>query len=809
MIIVAATCSFILKQSAFAQDNNELNMTVKAGFSGKYKDGGWVPVWVRLENNGVDLQGVVRLEFTHTSNEMDVHEVPVELPSVSRKEININVFPKSYFRNLQVSFISDNKTLKKVELQVDNHAATDLWFGIISDNPTTFNILSQLGTTNSTARIIQLDLGDIPERAHVLKSMDVLILAGIDTGKLNIAQRQAIMEWTAGGGKLVLTGGTDWQKTAAGFLGTELPPLIPNRSQAVKNLDNLIKFSHTSEPLLIPEQGIMVAVGRVTEGAQVLATAENKTPLLLWKHYGAGEVLYLAFDPSQPTFRNWIGRENFFRNLFAIPLDKPSWLLGVRNWISAKEAAFTLPNLSLPSPLLICGFLGIYILALGPFNYLLVRALKRSELGWVTVSVMVICFSALIILIGSVSRGSRVILNRLAVVQVWLDVPQARVDGVMGIYSPTRSTYQVEANAPTLLHALPTDYGAPGNSYLIQHTGTQTIISGVKLEISGIEPVAFEGSISAPVFKHDLAIVLNSTSALLKGSVTNASDLTLSSAVLLYPGGDMWIGDFPPGATINLQTPLVKAQLAGELYYNPVLPYTTGYYGFPLPYSSLSDTTIEDILGTTNFYDDRKTYRKYSWLYAITNSNYSAGSSRGTGVYLAGWTDQLPIDVRLINAGFNTQDNVLYIVSLKPAFQMEQDIVKDGAFTLTPGAFSWNLLDGNDPAISPYNINTYPGMTIGFQFTPIQPVEFSRVKSLVLHLEGGTSGSNVTGISVQLWNYQLTAWEELDDLRWGDNYLGLPERYVGNDGSLRLRIPSRQTSGILITQADFTLELEK
>ena len=823
---------FIIAQSgsALAQGAGGLTMTVKAGFDGKFKDGQWIPVRVTLENNGADLQGIIKVKFLESSAATDTYQYPIELPSVSRKEIVIYVISGGYSRTLEVSLNSGKNILEKVQLQLDNYASTDLWYGILSSNPSAYNILSQLSTTNSTARTLQLEIGDIPERVHVLKSIDVLVFSGIDTGKLTDGQRQALIEWTAAGGRLILTGGADWQKTVAGLMDSEMLadmlPLIPVDSQTVKNLEDLQRFSRSSEPFFDPDQGIVAATGNLTEGAQVLvkanemstssmSTDDNDIPLVLRKRYGAGEVLYLTFDPSQPTLKNWDGREDFFRSLLSNPLDKPSWLLGIRNWMQAKEAALTLPNLSLPSPLLICGFLGLYILALGPFNYFLVRTLrmstseKRSEWGWVTIPVMVICFSVLIILVGSISRGSQVILNRLAVVQVWPDIPYARVDGVMGIYSPTRSTYQAETNTPTLLHPLPSDYGTPTGSYTIQETGAKTIISGLKLEISGIEPLAFEGSTPAPTFKHDLGIELGPKNAILQGSLTNTSSLILKTAVLLFPGGTIQIGDFSPGETFQVQEQLSRAQLAGEPNLNPTFPYTTNYYGFPAPYSSPSDTTVSDILGTSNYYNDRETYRKYSILSAVTNSNYGTGSSRGSGVYLVGWSDQLPIEVNLSDTTFKTQDNILYVITFRPVFQTSRMKPSDGAFTMTPGTFNWSLLEGNDPSISPYSASIYPGTAFSIQFTPIQPVEFSKVKSLVLHLEGQASGSSVTGISVSAWDYNQNKWDELDDLRWGDNYLGIPEHYVGTNGSLRLNFASGQVSGIQITRADFTLELEK
>ena len=78
---------FIIAQSgsALAQGAGGLTMTVKAGFDGKFKDGQWIPVRVTLENNGADLQGIIKVKFLESSAATDTYQYPIELPSVSRK----------------------------------------------------------------------------------------------------------------------------------------------------------------------------------------------------------------------------------------------------------------------------------------------------------------------------------------------------------------------------------------------------------------------------------------------------------------------------------------------------------------------------------------------------------------------------------------------------------------------------------------------------------------------------------------------------------------------------------------------------
>ena len=90
-------------------------------------------------------------------------------------------------------------------------------FGVLTDNPSTYTMLNNVRPLTGATRTAQLNISDLPDRAQGWSMLDALIISNVDTGTLTAAQKQALELWLANGGKLFVTGGIQWQTTAAGL----------------------------------------------------------------------------------------------------------------------------------------------------------------------------------------------------------------------------------------------------------------------------------------------------------------------------------------------------------------------------------------------------------------------------------------------------------------------------------------------------------------------------------------------------------------------------------------------------------------
>ena len=690
--------------------------------------------------------------------------------------------------------LSDGKSdLATASARVVPAGAGDLIYGVLAGSPSAFNILGGIKPVSGAAYVAQLEAADLPPVSLAWHALDVLVVSDVDTGVLSAEQRTALAQWVASGGRLIVGGGPTWQKTAAG-LGALLP-LAPSGTQTLPDAASLAAFAAASAPT----GPAVAAIGGLAPDAVTLLSA-GSLPLVITRHSGFGQVLFLALDPSFDPLKNWSGQEGLYRNLLSGTAQRPNWAGGLRNWYSARDAINALPGLQLPSALEIVGFLGLYILVVGPINYLVLRRIQRRELAWVTVPALVVLFSAGAYFTGYQVRGGEASLHRLAVVQVWPNADQAQVDGLVGVFSPRRTAYDVVFGPGFLARPMPLDAGNPGgNSFTVQQSDG-TLIPAVRLEVGAVEPFVVQGQVPAPAFDSNLTLDVNSSQVTLQGQVTNHSAVALKDAVLLAPGSVQRLGDLAPGGVASISLPLTDSH-ASLTAADDVLPAQAANAkpGTAAPSTpSNYDSTIDDILGNTYYYNDREQFRRYSLLSAIIDT-YS-GNVRGSGVYLVGWSDQSPVVVSLANRNFQTVDSSLYLISLQPKLNLTT-----GTLAIPPGLMTWMSLDPS-PSVSPtpYDLYLYAKSGVSLRFVPVQVLPHDKVQGLTLHLLSyGQTGA--APVNIDLWDYTLNDWVRQPQQKWGDANLANADHYVGPAGDIQVRAYNPTAQQVSLERIDFTL----
>src|SRR5438552_13258935 len=104
---------------------------------------------------------------------------------------------------------------------------------------------------------------------------------------------------------------------------------------------------------------------------------------------------------------------------------------------------FDLPALELPEPLGIAIFLGIYILLIGPVNFIILRRMRRSELAWATIPAMVLIFSIVAYLIGYQAKGGDLVMIRASVTHSAPGLQEVDAREFTGIFSPLRNNFRL------------------------------------------------------------------------------------------------------------------------------------------------------------------------------------------------------------------------------------------------------------------------------------------------------------------------------------------------------------------------------
>ena len=469
--------------------------------------------------------------------------------------------------------------------------------------------------------------------------------------------------------------------------------------------------------------------------------------------------------------------QDIYQHLLAVKSPKPSWSNGTWDTYRASSALATLPELALPSFFYICGWLGLYIAVIGPINYLVLRRMKRTELAWATVPVLVIIFTSLAYFSGYLYRGTRPILNRIMLAQAWQGVEQSQTTALVGLYSPTRTTYDVESQDQFLIYPYPDmNENLQGNdNWLSLKNETGVVLPDVQVEIGGMQSMGMEGSLPAmELVQSELTLALTDNTPILKGTVTNTSQYTLKDAVLITPSGWDLIGNMAPNESKKVYTTLINNSNS----------------------TSTSQYSILGALGLDTYSADKDKQRHASFFQAVTSSSGNV-MNVNSGIYLMAWVDnEIPAPIGLQDQNFNATDTMLYFEKLTPALQTDL-----GNLMLTSSIYSWETSLGDTLTTSYYNLPS-EGYVIRFQ--PSLPVHFNKVDSLALNI-----GANVTPDKVQtsLWNTQTKTWDSITLEPYNTD---IPEawQYIGMDGEILMKINGDSNDYIEITSVDFVLMVQ-
>jgi hypothetical protein len=164
---------------------------------------------------------------------------------------------------------------------------TDQLYVVVTQSPSGSVDLSNVTVGGYRAFQANWLIADIPERGPALDAVNLMLFSDVDTGTLTSAQVQAIADWVAHGGHLIVTGGQNWEATSAGL--KDLLPLVPTGSTTVDNLSALSSLAGDNRRL----QGeTLVATGDPVEAAEVLAADANGLPLATRRRYGGHGGLY-------------------------------------------------------------------------------------------------------------------------------------------------------------------------------------------------------------------------------------------------------------------------------------------------------------------------------------------------------------------------------------------------------------------------------------------------------------------------------------------------------------------------------------
>jgi hypothetical protein len=580
-----------------AADSDAPTMEARVLFGGHARAGSWMAVEVHLRNDGPSVTGELRLDGGTQSRTR--YGTPVDLPTGSDKIYLLYAQPPGFGREIKVDLVEGDDEIASARAEYAVRDAAQLVVGIVAERPQGIVPgLSLLPNQQQQAAVtLALTPADLPSRVEAWSAIDRLVWQDVDSNVLEPEQLAALQGWLASGGRLVIAGGTAGPATLSAFPDT----IVPYRPLATTDAAPQSLASLLGE---LPENAAdVVALSGDLIGGRALASVGDRV-IAAERPYGSGLVTIIGFDPATPWIAETSAAENLWRRLLPQRTTTGQVLTDDSQLISAVSQ---LPALALPPIGGLLLLLGAYILLIGPVNYIVLRRLDRREWAWVTMPILIVVFAAGAYGFGAALRGSSVIVNEIAIVRGAPGATDGAAQVYLGVFSPTRETYQLAVPGGALLSSPVSGESFGGDATaggldILQ--GNPSRVRDLSVGVASLRAVRAETPATMPLIEADLQLV----DGFLKGSVRNASSERLEKPAVVIGSTAQVLADLDPGERAEINTRIsptffgqpLSDKVVGSVFFPDASRATEAVIRQYVRHTMVDQLTYDPMFGTSN-----------------------------------------------------------------------------------------------------------------------------------------------------------------------------------------------------------------
>jgi len=375
--------------AAFGAD--QLDLEVSPGLDGYASSSASIPVAVDIKNDGPDTRGMLIASSGTTTI-----SYPVDLPRGSQK--HLLTYPSTTYGTIDFTLKTDHDSVsKKFEPRGGRGGQTKTVL-VITDTPGDFAFIrgKDASVTQKLANegVQQSVIGDAyvsakyaPARPVGYVNMACVVL-GPGSERLTDEQVSALKLYTLTGGALLFIGGP----SAPILDDPRWQDLLPAHAFHVTTLEHSATLSELGN-----EKVPTVTVMNGTPIPGAIARMDGSTLISAERYFGVGRVAYASFNPFDAPLNRWNGRQLAVSRLLRVVdsyrtgtvLDQFGGATDVSNVQNDPFSA------ELPPPNKVIYILIGYFVMVVPFNFIVLRRLKRGELAWFTAPVISLAFAGI------------------------------------------------------------------------------------------------------------------------------------------------------------------------------------------------------------------------------------------------------------------------------------------------------------------------------------------------------------------------------------------------------------------------------
>lgn len=311
-------------------------------------------------------------------------------------------------------------------------------------------------------RVIALEGAErLPRHERGYDGLNAVVIAG--PCRLDGRRIRALRNWVRLGGHLVVCVGSRVEEYRNSALGEWIsrpagsrPALVPISGKVqVRDLSGLESFTGTGERIRF-RQTPAARIGPMDDFGGLVLASSLDGPILVRSACAFGHITVLALDPNQSPLASWPALPQLARNLIdetdrtgetGSQSERPGRLThsGISDLASQLHAIQDhFPQVRRVSLWAVMGLLAVYLMLIGPVDYVLVHhVLRRPRLTWLTFPAVVVAAAVLTAWTATALNGEQRRVNQLDLVDIDARSQWSRYRSWITLYSPQARRYRI------------------------------------------------------------------------------------------------------------------------------------------------------------------------------------------------------------------------------------------------------------------------------------------------------------------------------------------------------------------------------
>lgn len=532
-------------------DDETLTMDLSVGIGGKYVARHWNVASVTVSNPGPPISGRLQIELRQTElwrdgagEPISTYSMPVNLP---RGESTLDCA-------VLVPFYPDSAVLRLTTgggvVFEDTSGFDDLGDEVRAPSLVITRRDDIASIKDARSDVLFLRPDEAPTDARAYDGMARIVLDDTRLEEIPVEARRSILQWTASGGLLLLSG----QFLAQNRTSPDLPHFTYVQIQGMRGVTVDLNVAE----VFAPDQNAPVVATAIcacrARAADVLAGPVD-APIVFEHTLSAGTVRGVTVDPEWMGFGSVRHEIDFSKRFWAKLLE------GMRTEAFSDSCA-DVPTSMVPDeakisdlrdPLL--AYVALFVLVTGPINFFVLARLRRREWMAFTGPVSVAAFVVAAVIMAHVLHDSRPLLATQSINVISAGSPTTGCCVMHGVFAPKTGRYDIrlgEATTP-VRELLQDRMSRCYRSKLppIEFAGATTL-KGVRIKRWAMRAFHNPAVFMAGTVDGELQVDGKGFT----GWVENRLPIALTDCVLLHKWNSTEIGDIAAGKRMQVALPL-------------------------------------------------------------------------------------------------------------------------------------------------------------------------------------------------------------------------------------------------------------